>query len=364
MMNELSPVPFLDLKAQVAPLRAEFDAAIADVIDNTAFVLGDRLAAFENNFAAFCGRSHCVGVDSGTQALHLILRGLGIGPGDEVITVPNTFIATIEAISYTGAEPVLVDVAPETWEMDPEKLADAITSRTKAILPVHLFGNMSPIDRILEIAGDIPVIEDACQAHGARLGGKRAGSFGAAAAFSFYPGKNLGAFGDGGAVVTDDADLAARLRSLRHHGQGDKNLHDSLGYTGRLDALQAVVLDIKLKHLDAWNAKRREAAARYRERLADRFKMPIPLRDSEPVHHLFPIRCEDPEGTIARLREQKIFCGRHYPIACHKQPAMSGFKAAKAKFPVSEDYCEHIVSLPIFAEISKEMVDRVCDNLL
>jgi dTDP-4-amino-4,6-dideoxygalactose transaminase len=308
--------------------------------------------------------NHAVGVDSGTQALHLILRGLGIGPGDEVITVPNTFIATIEAIAYTGAEPVFVDVDPATWEMNADLLAAAITDKTKAIMPVHLFGNLAPIDRIMEIAGDIPVIEDACQAHGARFAGKRAGSFGYASAFSFYPGKNLGAFGDGGAVVTNDQALSDKLKSLRHHGQGNKNLHDYVGYTGRLDALQAVVLNIKLKHLDAWNAKRRELAGHYRERLTGHYVMPIPLDNTEPVHHLFPIRCDEPEKTIAMLKEKKIFCGRHYPVPCNKQPALSGFKVFKQNFPVAEDYCEHIVSLPIFAEMTHEMVDMVCDNLL
>jgi len=357
-------VPFLDLKAQIAPLRAELDAALADVVDNTAFILGDRLAGFELEFAQYCGGAEAVGVDSGTQALHLILRSLGVGPGDEVVTVPNTFIATLEAIVYTGAKPVFVDVDPDTWLMDPAKLADAVTPRTKAILPVHLFGNVVPWDALAAVAGDIPLIEDACQAHGARFGDRRTGSLGRAGAFSFYPGKNLGGFGDGGMVVTDDVEMAALLRSLRHHGQGAKNLHDHIGYTGRLDALQAVVLGIKLKHLDEWNEKRREVANHYRERLSGSYRMPALVPGTEPVHHLFPIQSSDATGLIDRLKEHNVFCGRHYPVACHLQPALSGHIAEGVSYPVAEELCENIVSLPIFAEMTHEMVDFVCDLLL
>ncbi len=357
-------VPFLDLKAQIAPLRAEIDAAIADVVDNTAFVLGERLARFERAFADYCGAAHCVGVDSGTQALHLALRALGVGPGDEVITVPNTFIATVEAIVHAGATPVFVDVDPETWLMDPQRVADAVTPRTRAVVPVHLFGHVAPVDAIREAVGDIPVLEDACQAHGARLGDRRAGSLGDIAAFSFYPGKNLGAFGDGGAVVTGDAALADRIRRLRHHGQGAKNIHDEIGFTGRLDALQAVVLEIKLRHLDDWNARRRRVAGWYRERLAGKVEMPVPLPGTEPVHHLFPIRHDDPEGLIARLDEAGIGAGRHYPVPCHRQPALRGIVPPDVAFPVAERLCAGIVTLPIFAEMTQEMVDAVCGVLL
>ncbi len=363
-MTPPDKVPFLDLQAQVAPIRAELDAAIADVVDNTAFILGDRLAAFERDFAGYCGCGEAVGVDSGTQALHLILRALGVGPGDEVVTVPNTFIATVEAIAYTGATPVFVDVDPDTWLMDPARLADAITPRTKAVMPVHLFGNVVPWDELAAAAGDIPLVEDACQAHGARYGERRTGTLGHAAAFSFYPGKNLGAFGDGGMATTGDANMAKLLRSLRHHGQGEKNLHDHVGYTGRLDALQAVVLAIKLKHLDAWNDARRGIAARYRERLEGKYRMPALVPGTEAVHHLFPIQSPDTEDLIARLKEQNVFCGRHYPVACHLQPALAGMVPEGASFPVAEELCENIVSLPIFAEMTHEMVDFVCDLLL
>lgn len=365
MTTQHRPVPFLDLKAQVAPLRAELDAAIADVVDNTAFILGPRLETFEQRFAAYCGAPHCVGVDSGTQALHLVLRALGIGPGDEVITVPNTFIATLEAILYTGAAPVFVDVDPDTWLMDPSRLAAAITPRTKAIIPVHLFGHVAPMDEILAAAGDIPVLEDACQAHGARYKGRRTGSLGRAAGFSFYPGKNLGGFGDGGAVVTADPDLVAAILSFRHHGQGTaKNVHDRCGYTGRLDALQAVILGVKLPSLDGWNERRRAIAARYRERLQGRYRMPAQVAETEAVHHLFPINAEDPEGLIESLKQKQIFCGRHYPVACHLQPALGEAARPAGSFPIAEELCEKIVSLPIFAEMTEDMVDTVCDALL
>jgi len=365
MTTDPRPVPFLDLKAQVAPLRAELDAAIADVVDNTAFILGPRLEAFEQSFAAYCEAPHCAGVDSGTQALHLILRAMGIGPGDEVVTVPNTFIATVEAILYTGATPVFVDVDPDTWLMDPTKLAEALSPRTKAIMPVHLFGHVAPMDEILAVAGDIPVLEDAAQAHGARYKGRRTGSLGRAAGFSFYPGKNLGGFGDGGAVTTGDRDILDAILSFRHHGQGTtKNVHDRCGYTGRLDALQAVILGVKLPHLDGWNARRRAVAARYRERLRGRYRMPDQVPETEAVHHLFPINADDPEGLIASLAEKKIFCGRHYPIACHLQPALGAAARPRGSFPVAEELCEKIVSLPIFAEMTEEMVDTVCEALL
>ena len=357
-------VPFMDLKAQVAPLRSEIDAAIKDVVDNTAFILGPRLEKFEKNFAEYCSTLHCAGVDSGTQALHLILRGLGIGAGDEVITVPNTFIATIEAIVYTGAKPVFVDVDPDTWLMDPTKLADAITDKTKAILPVHLFGHPVPFDEIKAVAGDIPIIEDACQAHGARYKGKRIGSLGFAGAFSFYPGKNLGDFGDGGAVVSNDMKLKEFIDSVRHHGQGAKNMHDSIGHTARLDSLQAVILDIKLHQLDNWSAMRRNNAALYKAKLQGSYRMPELVAETEAVHHLFPIQCDDPEGTISMLRENDVFCGRHYPVSCNLQPALKGIIDDKVSFPVSEELCSGIVSLPMFAELTEEMVDRVCELLL
>ncbi len=366
MEKMVRPVPFLDLRAQLAPLRSEIDAAIASVIDRTAFILSDHVTAFEQDFAAFCGASHCVGVDSGTQALHLALRALGVGPGDEVITVPNTFIATVEAIIYTGATPVLVDVDPDTWLIDPRAVERALTPRTKAILPVHLFGHPAPMDEIRALAAGVGavVVEDACQAHGARLRGQRCGKLGRAAGFSFYPGKNLGGFGDGGAIVTDDAELAALARSLRHHGQGAKNIHDHVGYTGRLDSLQAAVLRVKLPHLDRWNGARRRLAAHYRRRLAGSFRMPRVLDGAEAVHHLFPIHVADPDQTVSRLQAAGVSCGRHYPIAVHLQPALACLGRGGGSFPVAEELCAGIISLPIYAEMDEEMVDAVCSALL
>ncbi len=358
-------VPYLDLKAQISPIRAEIDAAIADVVDNTAFILGDRLANFEKSFAEYCETPFAVGVDSGTQALHLILRAMGIGPGDEVITVPNTFIATVEAIIYTGATPVFADVNSDTWLMDPDKLAAAITPATKAIIPVHLFGHMVPWDEIVAVAGDIPIVEDACQAHGARYKGRRAGSLGRAAGFSFYPGKNLGGFGDGGGLTTADEAMVEFVMSHRHHGQGKiKNMHDAVGYTGRLDTLQAAILAVKLPHLDTWNAARRDIAAHYRARLEGKIRMPAIVADTEPVHHIFPIQAADPEGLIAKLRDEQVYCGRHYPVACNLQPALKSHIDPKTSCPIGESLCENIVSLPIFAEMTHNMVDVVCDLLL
>lgn len=366
MAKTIQPVPFLDLRAQIKPLRAQIDAAIAAVVDQTAFILSDHVGAFERDFAKFCGVAEAVGVDSGTQALHLVLRAWGVGPGDEVVTVPNTFIATLEAIAYTGARAVLVDVDPDTWLMDPKALARAVGPRTKAILPVHLFGHPAPMAEIRAVADQagVPILEDACQAHGARYQGRRCGSLGRAAAFSFYPGKNLGAFGDGGAIVTDDAGLATLARSLRHHGQGAKNIHDRVGYTGRLDSIQAVVLSAKLPHLDAWNAARRDHWAHYRRRLRGAYRMPEPVAGGEAVHHLMPIWSPEPDKVMARLQEAKISFGRHYPVAVHLQPALKDLGYGPGSFPVAEELCRGIISLPMYAELSEEMVDAVCDNLL
>ncbi len=366
MEKIVRPVPFLDLRAQIAPLRTELDTAIAGVVDQTAFILSGHLDRFEKAFAEFCGAAHCVGVDSGTQALHLIMRALGVGPGDEVITVPNTFIATVEAIVYTGATPVLVDVSPDTWLMDPRALEKAIGPRTKAILPVHLFGHPAPMDEIRRVAAaaGVPVVEDACQAHGARYKGARTGTLGHAAGFSFYPGKNLGAFGDGGAVVTDDAALAERVRSLRHHGQGAKNIHDWVGYTGRLDSLQAAVLGVKLPHLDDWNKARRSHWARYRRRLSGAYRMPEPVDGAECVHHLMPICAPDPDRLLGRLQEARVSVGRHYPVPVHLQPALAHLGYRGGAFPVAEQLCAGVISLPMYAEMTEDMLDYVCDVLL
>jgi len=366
MRTDIQQVPFLDLAAQHRPLRSDLDAAITAVVDRNAFILGPYVETFEAEFAGYCEAEHCVGVSSGTEALTLMLRAHGIGPGDEVITAPNTFIATAEAIAVAGATPVLADVDPDTWLLDPERTEAKIGPRTKAILPVHLYGHPVDLDafRTLAARHQVLLLEDAAQAHGARWNGARIGNQSPAAAFSFYPGKNLGAFGDGGAVVTHDPEVAQRLRAFRHHGQTGKNVHDLVGITGRLDGLQAAVLSVKLPHLDGWNARRREHAALYRELLADsRYTLPTPLPGSEPVHHLCVVNHPEIGRVKELLTEKGIGWGEHYPQAIHLQPAFASL-GSKGDFPVAESICENILSLPMFAELEPEAVRWVCEVLL
>jgi dTDP-3-amino-3,4,6-trideoxy-alpha-D-glucose transaminase len=366
MRTQAPQIPFLDLAAQNQPLRAQIDAAMSAVIDANAFILGPALGAFEKRFAEYCESRTCVGVSSGLEAIQIALQASGIGPGDEVITVPNTFVATVEAIARVGATAVLADVDPRTWLMDPAAVEARITPRTAALLPVHLYG--FPADlvalRSLALRHGLTLIEDAAQAHGARLHGKRIGNGSRAAAFSFYPGKNLGAFGDGGAVVTDDPELAATMVALRHHGQREKNVHSLVGTTARLDSLQAAVLEIKLAHLDKWNSRRREHAARYRERLAgSRYTFPATLEGAEPVFHLFVVNHPEVSRVKSGLTEAGIGWGEHYPKAVHLHPAFSQLGRA-GEFPVAERICANIISLPMFAELEPGMVDRVCEALL
>jgi dTDP-4-amino-4,6-dideoxygalactose transaminase len=362
----MGKIPFFNLRAGTDKIRSEIDEAVARVIDNTAFVLGPELEKFEAEFAAYCQADYCAGCSSGTSALHLILRGFGIGPGDAVITVPNTFIATAEAIEMTGAKTVLVDVREESSLMDPNEVAAAITPETKAILAVHLFGQCCDMDPLMEIARErnLIVIEDACQAHGAEYKGRRAGSLGHAAAFSFYPSKNLGAFGEGGAVTTSDKDLIARIKGLRHHAQFVKNEHADIGYNYRLDAMQAAILRVKLKHLDSWNDSRRKLAQRYRERLAgDGISMPVEKQDRKHVYHLFTIGCTDKEVVQRTLSDADIGWGEHYPIPIHMQPAFSHLGKGEGSYPVAEKLMRELISLPMFPELTLEEVDRVCDVL-
>lgn len=362
----MSKVPFLDLKKGLGRIRPEVDEAIAKVVDNTAFVLGPELEAFEKDFASFCDVSHCAGTNSGTSALHLILLGYGIGPGDEVITVPNTFVATVEAIAMTGATPVLVDILEDTWLIDPASVEKAITPKTKAILSVALFGQCCDMDRLMEIAvkNGIRLIDDTCQAHGAEYNGRRAGSLGHASAFSFYPSKNLGAFGEGGAVTSDDGELIERIKSLRHHAQVEKNVHGAIGYNYRLESLQAAVLRVKLKYLDAWNDGRRAAAARYREQLeGTSYIMPVERPGNRHVYHLFPVRCTDKEAVEKALSEAGIGWGEHYPIAVHLQPAFSYLGKREGSYPVAEATMKSLVTLPMFPELTGGEVDQVCEVL-
>jgi dTDP-4-amino-4,6-dideoxygalactose transaminase len=366
MRTDIQRVPFLDLAAQNTPLLEEIQARWAGILESNAFILGPEVQRFEEAFAAFCEAPRAVGVDSGTTALQLLLTACGIGPGDEVITVPNTFIATTEAIAATGATPVLVDVDPKSWLMDCDLVEARITERTRALLPVHLYGLPCDLDRLRDLADrhGLLLLEDAAQAHGARWKGRRIGQGSHAAAFSFYPGKNLGAFGDGGAVVTDSEDVAERIIALRHHGQSGKNVHSFVGVTGRLDSLQAAVLSVKLSHLDGWNARRREHANLYRELLAgSRFKTPVPMEGSEPVYHLFVVNHPEADRVRELLTENGIQWGMHYPAAVHLQPAFESL-GRRGDFPVAESICENIISLPMFAELDEAAVRRVCEVLL
>ncbi len=330
------------------------------------FVLGGAVAEFERAFAQYCGVSYCVGVDSGYSALELIIRAYEIGPGDEVITAANTFIATTLAISNAGATPVLVDCDPDTYNIDVTKIEAAITSRTKAIMPVHLYGQPADMDAIMAIARKhgLYVFEDAAQASGARYKGRRAGSLGDAAGFSFYPGKNLGAYGDGGAVTTNDATIAEKIKLLRNIGQKVKYFHEVKGFNRRLDTMQAAVLKVKLPYLDDWNASRRRAAATYAELLADLpFDTPVTAEYAEHIFHLYVVRVAGREGLMEFLKEKGIATGLHYPIPIHLQPAYSELGYKRGDFPVTESYAETIVSLPIFPELDDEKVAYVADAI-
>ncbi len=362
-----SVIPLVDLKAQYAALRGDIDAAIARVIANTSFIMGPEVRAFEEAFAAYCQADHAVGVSSGTAAIELTLRALGIGPGDEVITTPFTFIATAEAISATGATPVFADIDPATYNLAPNAVEAAITPATRALLPVHLYGQPADMPALAAIAErhGLFLIEDAAQAHGAELDGRRVGSLGQAACFSFYPGKNLGAYGDGGAVTTNDALLAARLRKLRDHGRSSKYVHDELGYGHRLDALQAAILAAKLPHLDAANTARRRLAARYQELLAETdLTLPSAPEGVAPVWHLFVVRTMRRDGLMASLRQQGIETGIHYPLPLHLQPAYRWLGAESGAFPVAEAAAQQVLSLPLFPEMTDQQQDRVAAALL
>jgi dTDP-4-amino-4,6-dideoxygalactose transaminase len=364
-------VPFVDLPLQYRQLKAEIDDAVLRVFGRCDFILGQEVAAFEKRFAEFVGARHCVGVASGTDALHLILRALDVGPGDEVVTVANTFIATAEAISYAGATPVLVDCMPDTYLIDPEAVRRALTPRTRAVIPVHLYGQPADVDALRAIARErgVAVIEDAAQAHGAAVrGGRRCGALADAAAFSFYPGKNLGAYGDGGAVTTDDAALAEQLRLLRNWGAVVKYEHEVQGFNSRLDTVQAAVLNVKLRHLEAWNARRARAAAWYGERLRDVPGVVPPAVapwTERHVYHLYVVRVpgRDPRELVARLADLGVQAGIHYPKPVHLQKAYATLNLPPGSLPVSERVCREVLSLPMFPEITEELVETVVDAL-
>lgn len=349
-------VPFVDLRIQAKSLRAEFDAVIWSIIDRAAFTMGPELDEFEQAFAAACGCAHAVGVSSGTDALKLALLAVGVKPGDEVIVPANTFMATAEAVSHVGATPVFVDCLEADGLIDPDGIAGAVTSRTTAIVPVHLYGHPVDVDAVGREAErhGLAIVEDACQAHGATYKGRPVGSFGAAAAFSFYPGKNLGALGDGGAVTTNDADVAARLRLLRNHGQEDKYTHRVIGYCDRLHNLQAGVLLVKLQHLPDWNEARRRAARDYDTALSGIAGVQTPRTrgDVEAVHHLYVVALDKRDEVRGRLGTMGVETGIHYPVPLHLQPAYGGLGHGAGDFPAAEARAGRILSLPMFPEIS------------
>jgi len=362
----MSHIPYLDLKAQFQGLRSDVLSALEGVCESTRFAQGPPTADFERAFASYCGARHCVTLNSGTSALHLALLCLNVGPGDEVITTPFTFIATAWAISYVGARPVFVDIDPKRRTLDPKKLEAAITPRTKAILPVHLFGMPADMDPILEIARrhGLGVVEDAAQAHGARYKGRRVGALGGMGCFSFYPTKNLGAFGEGGALVPDADAFAARTRSLRDHAQTQRYHHGEIGYNYRMDSFQGAVLGIKLRQLDAWNAARARCAALYTKLLAgSAIEPPATFPDSECVWHAYTVECDQRDALRARLAAAEIDTGIYYPIPLHLQKPYQYLGYHAGDFPVSERLCARCFALPIYPELPDSAVERIAAEL-
>jgi dTDP-4-amino-4,6-dideoxygalactose transaminase len=365
-------IPLVDLKAQTASLRGELDAAIKGIVDETAFILGPGVEKFERAFAAFIGVKHCVCVNSGTAALQLALMAAGIGSGDEVVTSPASFFASAEAISLTGATPRFCDVEEDTLNLDVARLEAAIGPRTRAIVPVHLYGQAADMQPILALANKrgLLVVEDACQAHGAtyRLDGseKRCGSFGKAAAFSFYPGKNLGAFGEGGAITTNDDAVAARARLLRDHGSPEKYKHTIVGYNYRLEGLQGAVLGVKLPHLDRWNDARRRLARRYSEKLArvGDLRLPVEREFGKAAWHLYPVRSQARERIFEKFAAAQVARAIHYPIPIHLQEAYASLGHRAGDFPIAEAAAKQLLSLPLYPELTEAQQDRVIEAVV
>ena len=360
-------VPFVDLRVQGLELHDEFHEVFESVLARGAFTMGPELTEFEAAFAAFCGVDYCAGVSSGTDAVRLALQAVGVGPGDEVIVPVNTFMATAEAVSHCGATPVFVDCEPDTANLDPARVADAVTSRTAAIVPVHLYGQPADMEGIGRIADEcgLPLVEDACQAHGALFKGRPCGSLGATAAFSFYPGKNLGALGDGGAVVTSDAAANRAVRLLRNHGEETKSVHEAIGYCNRLHNLQAGILLAKLPYLSGWNDDRREAAARYDDMLSAVVGVaPLERRDDvEHVYHLYVVFVEGRDEVRASMANNGVQTGVHYPVPLHLQPAYAHLGHAPGDFPVAEAMAPRILSLPMYPQITCEQQEYVIATL-
>jgi dTDP-4-amino-4,6-dideoxygalactose transaminase len=360
-------VPFLDLKIQYESIKDDIAICLQNVLDNTAFAGGPFVAKFEEEFASFCNSNFAIGVGSGTEALWMALIGLGIGYGDEVITTTNTFIATAEAITFTGAKPVFVDIDEQTYNMSPELLKAAITPKTKAVIPVHLYGQPADMDKIIQIAKahNLVVIEDACQAHGAEYKGKRAGSIADAGCFSFYPGKNLGAYGEAGAVVTNNKELADIIKMLRDHGQKKKYYHSMVGWNGRMDGFQGAVLSVKLKHLDQWNESRRKNAELYNTLLKDLDPIVTPIEAdyAKHIYHIYPILTENPQQLMDALSKEQISCGIHYPVPLHLQAAYNSLGYKKGDFPVAENCASQLLSLPMFSELTVEQIEYVAEKI-
>jgi dTDP-4-amino-4,6-dideoxygalactose transaminase len=352
-------VPYFDLKAQYSLLRDEVQKMLDRVCQNASFVLGEEVERFEQAFAHYNDVKHCVALNSGTSALHLALLTAGIGSGDEVITSANTFIATAETIVYTGATPVFVDIDPAAANIDPEQIEAAITPRTRAIVPVHLYGRPANLDAIIDIAARhrLLVIEDACQAHGARYGGRRVGGFGHAAAFSFYPGKNLGAYGEAGALTTNDDEVARMARSLRSHGESTRYMHKYIGYNYRMDGFQAAVLNVEMKYLDQWTAKRQAYAELYRRALAKvDVRLPEDSADSDCVYHLFVVYLENRNQIRSELEKMGVQTAVHYPVPVHLQDAFSHLGLRRGSLVFTERACEQVLSMPLFPEMTEEQV--------
>ena len=366
---EQRPVPITDLKVQYDQIKEEIDAAIAGIIDSCGFILGPAVSAFEARFAQYCGVSHCIGVSNGTDALALALKALDVGPGDEVITTPHTFGATIEAICEVGAHPVFVDIDEALYTLDTDQVAASVSDRTRVVIPVHMYGqtaDMAPLSSLAAKHG-FAILEDAAQAQGARYNDERAGSMGTAGCFSFYPGKNLGAYGDAGGITCNDDGLDARLRRLRNHGMapGAKFLYQELGYNHRMDGLQGAVLQVKLRHLDEWNERRRSAAARYGEGLAglDMLKLPVEADYAYHIYHLYVIRAPRRDELAAALSAAGIQTAVHYPNALHLTPAYEFLGHRKGSFPVCEGVCDEILSLPMYPELESGQIDHVIEQV-
>jgi dTDP-4-amino-4,6-dideoxygalactose transaminase len=359
-------IPFIDLKAQYLSIKPEIDAAVLGVFETSQFVLGSAVAAFESEFATYCRTEHAVGANSGTSALHLALLAAGVGRGDEVITTPFTFVATVSAIDYSGAKPVFVDIDPESLTIDPARIEAAITPRTKAIMPVHLHGRPADMDPILGIAKrrGLLVIEDAAQAHGAEYRGRRAGSIGDLGCFSFYPGKNLGAYGEGGAVTTNNADYAKKVRMLRDWGSEKKYHHDLKGFNYRLEGVQGAVLGVKMKYIERWTDARRRHAARYDELLAGtEYRPSRPPAHLRHVFHVYAIRHPKRDALLSYLTAQGVSCGIHYPIPVHLQRCFSELGHGRGDFPHSERAAAETLSLPMYAELSEKQQDEVVTTI-